>query len=39
MLPGHPVMPRYFFNVYRDQVLIDDGEELLTNILPGKRQR
>jgi hypothetical protein len=29
MLPGRPVMPRYFFNVYHDQVLIDDeGEEL-----------
>jgi hypothetical protein len=29
MLPGHPVMPKYFFNVYHDEILIDDeGEEL-----------
>jgi hypothetical protein len=29
MLPGQPVMPRYFFNVYQDRALIDDeGEEL-----------
>ena len=26
---GHRVMPRYFFNIYNDRVLIDDeGEEL-----------